>query len=111
MEEKNNVSERAHTVDCRCAVRQLTGCVVPGVGGGLRGARRIFASRNDRRGPGAARWRLLTCPGRRPIQRVQVRRVGAASADGGRIESCAYDGDGAAANTRANGKSVRARAR
>lgn len=47
---------------------------------GLRGARRIFASRNDRRrGPGAARWQLLTCPGRRPIRRVQVRRVGVAS--------------------------------
>lgn len=47
---------------------------------GLRGARRIFASRNDRRrGPGAARWQLLTCPGRRPIRRVQVHRVGVAS--------------------------------
>jgi len=43
------------------------------VRGERRGARRIFASRNDRRrGPGAARWRLLTCPGRRPIRRVQV---------------------------------------
>lgn len=74
------------------------------VRGGRRGARRIFASRNDRRrGPGAARWRLLTCPGRRPIRRVQVHRVGVASG-GGRIESCAYDsndddrdGDGTAA--------------
>lgn len=98
------------------------------VRGGLRGARRIFASRNDRwRGPGAARWRLLTCPGRRPIRRVQVRRVGVASGGGGRIESCVYDdynddddrrGDGTAkttvaavAYTRANGRRERSRAR
>lgn len=60
--------------------------MVPGARRGLRGTRRIFASPNDRRGPGAARWRLLTCPGRRPIRRVQVRRVGVATG-GGRVLS------------------------